>query len=165
MSANTWTRYADERPAVAGLYEWRMASKALPDGVLIVVAEMRVRGAGFKTVLSPEFDHWDGNRVLVPADLEWRQTNISLNPWQRTPLVLGVEGLDVAACSHCGNAPSIEAHQLPASGGIVVNPYPWELTHWRFVCCAWGRTPQMRDPREIERIRRQTRSRPPEVQS
>ncbi len=62
MSAG-WTLYSERRPDKAGVYEWRVPSKAVPGAVLIVAAHMRMRGAGFSQVLSPSFDHWDGYRV------------------------------------------------------------------------------------------------------
>lgn len=152
-----WTRYADCKPESAGLYEWRVPSKAVPGATLIVAALMRVRGAGYENALSPEFDYWDGYRLHVQCDVQWRTTDLVLDK-HRTPAVLSIEGLELSPCSSCGRVPSIEAHQRPASGGIVCLPNPWNLNSWRFICCDWGSTPSMADPRDIERIRRATRA-------
>lgn len=152
-----WIRYKDEQPQEPGLYEWRVPSKSVPGMVLIVAANMRMRGAGFETVLSPEFDYWDGYRVLVQCDVQWRETLFMPQTYENTPAVLSIEGLDISPCSHCRKKPRIKAHQTSNMGGIVLNPCPWNLNTWRFSCCAWGETPRMDDPREIERIRRATR--------
>jgi len=157
QTQRTWTRYIDERPKEAGLYEWRVPSSAVPGMVLIVAAAMRMRGAGFETVLSPEFDYWNGYSVLVQCDVEWRETEFVPQKYQSTPAVLAIEGLDLSPCSHCGKVPRIKARHASSMGGIVLNPSPWNLNTWRFSCCAWGETPSMYDPREIERIRRETR--------
>ncbi len=153
-----WKRYSTERPVAAGIYEWRLPSKAVPGAVLIVAASMRKRGAGFEAVLSPEFDYWDGYRVHVRCDVEWRTTDFVPARHQRTPAVLSIEGLDISPCSRCGKVPHIEAHQRD-NFGTTICPDPWNLNSWRFMCCAWGSTPSMADPREIERIRRETRCR------
>jgi len=155
---NSWTRYSAERPTEAGIYEWRVPSKAVPGVVLIVASQMRMRGAGFETVLSPEFDYWDGYRVHVLCDVEWRPATFVPAKNQRTPALLGIEGLQLSPCSHCGNTPRIEAMQRD-SLGTTICPDPWKLNIWRLVCCSWGNTPWMTDPREIERIRRTTRGR------
>ena len=154
-----WVRFKDQRPTKAGLYEWRVPSSTAPGMVLIVAAEMRMRGAGGTDVLSPEFDYWDGYRVLVQCDVEWRPTDFVPGKYQRTPAVLGIEGLELSRCSRCGTVPGITAHQVHPQGGVICNPAPWRLNSWKFVCCAWGETPTMNDPREIERLRRETRGR------
>lgn len=163
MTLNTqrkvaWTRFRDAQPTEAGIYEWRIPSKAVPSAVLIVAAKMRMRGAGFENVLSPEFDYWDGYRVHVLCDVEWRATEFSPAKNQRTPHILSIEGLDISPCSCCGQVPRIEAHQSDRFGTTIC-PDPWNLNSWRLICCEWGSTPRMADPREAERIRRETRCR------
>ncbi|MCG2597361.1 hypothetical protein [Achromobacter insuavis] len=160
-TTSPWIRFKDQQPTKAGLYEWRVPSNTAPgqDMVLIVAAQMRMRGAGGTNVLSPEFDYWDGYRVLVQCDVEWRPTDFVPGKYQRTPAVLGIEGLELSHCSRCGKVPGITAHQVHPQGGVVCNPVPWRLNSWKFVCCAWGETPTMNDPREIERLRRETRGR------
>lgn len=151
-----WVRYSENKPTEAGLYEWRIHSKTASGLIMIVLATIRLRGAGFKNALSPEFDYWDGHQVHVKSNVEWRPTDIVLLKNQRTPLVLSFEGLDISPCSYCGKVPQIEAHQRD-NFGVTFNPYPWFFNSWRFVCCEWGTTPRMSDPRDIERIRRETR--------
>lgn len=159
MTTNSpWIRLKDQAPTEAGLYEWRVPSKAVPGAVLIVVAKMRKRGAGFESVLSPEFDYWDGYRVHVRCDVAWRPTDYAPTAHQRTPIVLGIEGLELAPCSCCGKTPHFEAVQRDAYGQTIC-PDPWNLNSWKFQCCSWGSTPWMADPREIERIRLETRGR------
>lgn len=155
---NPWVRFNDAHPTEEGFYEWRVPSKALPGVVLIVAAKMRMRGAGFEYVLSPEFDYWDGYRVHVQCDVEWRNLSVKLKENQSSIVVLSIEGLEVSECSHCGQIPTIEAVDVSRYGGVAFSPNPWNLNTWRFTCCNWGSTPRMSDPREIERIRRLTRN-------
>lgn len=155
---NEWTRFKASPPTEVGIYEWRIPSKAVPEMFIIVAAEMRWRGAGYKDVISPEFDYWDGYQVHVQCDVEWRKTTFLPEKNQRTPLVLSVEGLEISPCSHCGKVPSLRAHQV-SGYGVTVNANPWNLNSWQFVCCDWGSTPSMGDPRIIEKIRRETRCR------
>ncbi|KNE28185.1 hypothetical protein AFM18_08460 [Achromobacter spanius] len=156
---NAWVRLKDQVPTEAGMYEWRVPSSTVPGMVLIVAAKMRMRGAGGTDVLSPEFDYWDGYRVLVQCEVEWRPTAFVPGKYQRTPAVLGIEGLEISPCSRCGKVPGITAHQVHPHGGVICNPVPWQLNSWKFVCCAWGETPTLNNPLEIERIRRETRGR------
>lgn len=154
MSSDGWKLYSEERPTAAGAYEWRVPSKAVPGAVLIVTAHMRMRGAGYTSILSPSFDYWDGYQVHVRAPVEWR-ANEALEPTKEYECkVLSVEGLEPCECIYCGRVPRFEAHQRYSDGGLMVSPAPWDLNAWRFVCCSWGSTPTMKDPREIERTRR-----------
>lgn len=152
--ASGWTKFSERRPSEAGVYEWRIPSRAVAGAVLIVAAHMRYRSAGYERALSPEFDYWDGYELHVRCPVEWRETaeHGDLKTYQHR--VISVEGLDPCECIYCGKRPKLEAHQRARDGGIVCGPDPWELNSWKFVCCAWGSTPSLSDPREIERIRR-----------
>lgn len=154
-SAPDWIDYAVEKPSVKGPYEWRVPSASLPGEFVIVAAHMRVRGAGYEDdVLSPSFDYWDGYRVHVPKGIKWRETTEykSIKSYERP--VIGLEGLEHCECIYCRKKPRLRAAQTPSGGGIVVNPDPQHLNSWWLECCAWGRTPHLSDPREIERIRK-----------
>ena len=145
MSAaeNPWIDFAKDRPE-KGLVEWRIPSVAIPGMVVIVAAHMRVRGAGFVTVLSPIFDYWDGYRVHVPRGLQWRKAGLH-DIRTCDEKVIEIEGLDIAPCIYCGRVPSIKTYDQRS---------PHQSGAWRFQCCDWGNTPSMKDPREIEKVRR-----------
>lgn len=150
MSVRTddFIAYETQRPPAAGLYEWRVPSTAVPGLIIRCVAEYRIRGAGYTDVLSPAFDHWDGYRVIVPHGIGWRQT-MHENPIQ----VLEVEGVFVAPCPFCEQAPKWSAHAASMYGGFMICPEPHRLNYWQLSCCDWGRTPPFRDPRELCRVR------------
>jgi|TARA_A100000171_G_scaffold5712_1_gene4527 hypothetical protein len=150
-----WKLYSDERPTNAGVYEWRVQSKALPGLVLIVAVHMRWRGAGFERVLSPHFDYWDGYKVHVLSPVEWRETSDHADLKESGLKVVFIEGLEICPCIYCGQIPAIRGIKQYRDGGIGVNPEPWTMNSWKFECCAWGTTPWIDDPRKIERIRRQ----------
>lgn len=149
-----WVRYEDQRPESEGIYAWRVPSVALSGALVTFHAWMRVRGAGFKTVISPSFDHWDGYRVQVPSGTEWRPADDGAECKWHEVVRVGVEGLDFCVCPYCNKTPILDGYQRGASGGIVVSNDVHRFNHWWLNCCAWGKTPALSDPREIERIRR-----------
>lgn len=147
-SDNPWIDFAKTRPE-KGLVEWRIPSLAVPGMVVLVAAHMRERGAGFNTVLSPVFDYWDGYQVFVPAGLQWRKAGLyTIRTCDEK--VIGIEGLDVAPCIYCGKTPEIQTYDQRR---------PHQSGAWRFQCCSWGSTPAIKDPREIEKVRRKAFSR------
>lgn len=149
-----WRDYASNKPIVAGVYEWRLPSLSLPDAFVIFHAHMRMRGAGYSDVLSPSFDHWDGYRVIVPHGAQWREADVAVKCERHETTGLAIEGLEFAPCPYCGRVPQLEGHQAGRYGGFVCGPNPQHMNHWHLKCCAWGSTPALLDPREIERIRR-----------
>lgn len=151
-AATSWKPYIESPPAAAGVYEWRVPSVAVPGLVVTFAANMRMRGAGFRDVLSPSFDTWDGYRVLVPGGTEWRECEpMELRP--HAVARLGVEGLQFVACPYCGNVPSLHG-LIRSSGGVSMSSDPHRFNSWWLECCPWGNTPELHDPREIECIRR-----------
>jgi len=136
------------------VYEWRMPSVSLAGEHIIVAAKMRWRGSGYDKCLSPNFDHWDGYRVRVPAGLQWRPVTCD----RGTPIhadLICVEGLEHSACIYCGESPKLNGCQRSNQGGVFINGDPWHFNSWWLSCCQWGHTPHLSDPREIERIRRE----------
>lgn len=149
-----WIKYAEQRPVTAGIYRWRMPSKAIPGIVVSLLEKFRMRGAGYENVLSPSFDYWDGYRVHVPAELEWQDVELpadfSLN--ERTRELI-VDGLHIDPCPFCKKVPSLRAYQYAAYGGLVVCPSPQNLNSWSLECCSWAKTPSYDDPRKLTETR------------
>jgi len=158
-----WVNYADKRPETAGVYEWRVPSKALPGEVVIVAAHMRKRGAGYHDVLSPVFDYWDGYRVHVPEGLQWRETSENKLIKSYEQKLLGIEGLTHCACIYCGKTPTLHAVQGGRDGGVVISGAPHHLNIWWLECCQWGKTPHLSNPRDIEEVRRKAVARAKEM--
>lgn len=158
-----WITYADDHPKTAGAYEWRVPSKTLPGEIVIVAAHMRERGAGYRDVLSPVFDWWDGYRVHVPEGLQWRETNEHKGIEKYKQKLLGLEGLTHCACLYCGKVPSLHAVQGGGNGGVVVGGAPQNLNVWWLECCTWGKTPHLANPRDIEAMRRRAIARAKEM--
>ena len=151
MSAvSSWINYTEHKPPKEGPYEWRMPSKGTPGVVIVFAACMRLRNAGWETVVSPSFDYWDGYRLNLPEGIQWRETteHASLQSYERK--MLAVEGLDIAPCPYCGKVPSFET----AGRGYHYGADPHDVALWSFKCCGWAKTPWMDDPRKIEAIRR-----------
>lgn len=148
-----WRPYADDKPQAPGFYEWRLESRACPGLTLGVFAKFRERGAGYDTVLSPEFDHWNGYRVHVP-NCEWREAPSGLTERDRLKVSF-VEGIALEPCPFCKAVPSWEATECSSSGGVVICPRPGDLNSWRVRCCRWAASPWFNDPRKLAEARAQ----------
>ncbi len=150
-----WTLYSERKPTQEIPYEWRVPSATVPGMTLIVAAYMRTRWAGYSEALSPVFDYWDGYCLHVQAPVEWRETAEHGELKRHDVKVISVEGLEPCACIYCGKVPTLKAEARARDGGLWCSPPPWQLNSWRFVCCAWGSTPWLDDPRAIEVRRRE----------
>jgi hypothetical protein len=150
-----WTLYSERRPTHEMPYEWRVASKAVEGLTLIVAAWMRTRWAGYSEALSPVFDYWDGYRLNVESPVEWRETEGHNDLKRHDIKIIEVEGFKPCACIYCGKVPTLKAEARARDGGLWCSPPPWNLNSWRLVCCQWGSSPWMDDPRKIEEKRRE----------
>lgn len=153
MSDTEWRDYAKEKPN-AGVCEWRVPSCVINGLFIIVAAHMRLRNAGYGTVLSPHFDHWDGYNIILPDGMQWRHTSENLGIKSYEVVTIAVEGLELSPCIYCKKTPKLEPIQRAYGGGVIVANEPHKFNAWCFKCCAWGNTPTYSDPREIERVRR-----------
>lgn len=155
-----WTSYADAKPGREGDYEWRLPHASLEGLVLIVAAKMRERGAGYSRAISPSFDYWDGYRLHVPSGLQWRPMPEGSKPLdQYETRIIGIDGVEFHECIYCGKTPTLKGVQRAIGGGVYVGSDPHRLNSWWLQCCAWGATPHLDDPRELDRIRRAALSR------
>lgn len=146
----TWISYNDHPPLNAGVYEWRMPSEVCKGLFVTLHDHFRLRGAGYKDVLSPSFDHWDGYHVLVPAGLEWRPSDKELKRNESTQAI--PEGVELDPCPFCKKIPTWRSNE--SSGwGVVVNARPQRLNNWWILCCAWAQSPKYKDPRDLARTR------------
>jgi hypothetical protein len=127
------------------VYEWQSPSKRIKDVVVQFQAKMRMRGAGYKQVLSPEFDDWDGWNVIVPKNTLWRE--LESKEQSKNILVVGCE--EVFACPYCEKIPILVGIEESYSGGITICAHPHEFNSWWLECCRWARTPHFSDPREL----------------
>jgi hypothetical protein len=147
----------DDRPWTAGLpprkpgiHEWRVPHRRHPDLHVVFLARMRLRGAGHESVHSPEFDHWDGWSVHVPAHVEWRvPADPSLLPKDRYYTQLRVEELTPEPCPFCGRTPTLHGCQTGGGSGIVIGAKPFDYDSWNLTCCAWATSPRMSDVRKL----------------
>jgi hypothetical protein len=148
-----WIRYAERRPDSAGVYEWRVPSKAVPGLIVTFFAHMRQRGAGHKDVISPAFDRWDGYNVNVPAGTEWRDAVGAPETKGHQFTSVGVEGIDLAPCPFCKKRPRWVAVEQSRDGGMFIASKPHEYNSWWLECCNWARTPHYPDPRDLAAAR------------
>lgn len=137
-------------PREQGIYEWRLPLRGGKGLHVVFMARMRLRGAGFENVYSPEFDHWDGARVQVPADVEWRiPADPSLLPKDRYYTQLRIEGLTPEPCPFCTRTPTLHGCQTGGGPGIVMGAKPFHYDTWNLKCCSWATSPRMGDVRRL----------------
>lgn len=149
-----WREYADTPPKSEGVYEWQVKSVACSQMVVRVLAHFRKRGAGYRDVLSPEFGHWDGYKIIVPSGTRWREPTTSVDlPKYRQELIC-VEGLDPSPCPFCRRQPKVKGVQRAMGGGIVISGDAHTFNSWWYECCSWAKSPHFSDPRELEGARR-----------
>lgn len=131
--------YREEKPPAAGWYVWRLPHKFIEGVTLIFLAKYRKRGAGFESVLSPEFDHWNGYRVLLPkGSIEWAEyTGEPPKPGCELLEVVGVENVD---CPFCKNKPKWRY------SGRYICAGPTNTDSYRLECCQWANTVRMENP-------------------
>lgn len=132
-----WTLYSESAPTAEGMYDWRLPSKATNGIVVQFPAKMRWRSAGFEKVLSPEFDWWDGWKVIVPAYTLWR-------PYSSDAIVI-VDSDAIIACPFCKTVPKLYGH-AEHGNGVLIPSSPYEYNAWWMECCEWCRTPIFYDP-------------------
>ncbi|WP_241173591.1 hypothetical protein [Serratia marcescens] len=124
-----WINYSERRPETAGVYLWRMSSRAAKDINVIARKKFRLRGAGYQDVLSPEFDYWDGYSVTVPSELQWAENDESV------PDILFESLPEANECPFCKKRPIIKAFEWDR--GCRVNPEPYILNKFQLKCCGW----------------------------
>ncbi|WP_191923020.1 hypothetical protein [Pantoea agglomerans] len=124
-----WVKYSDRKPDAAGVYLWRMGSRKVKGLTVVARSKFRLRGAGYKNVLSPEFDYWNGYSLVLPAELEWAEDDQSLAD-------ITFENLPPAKkCPFCQKAPVIKAFEWDR--GCRVSPEPYILNQFQLKCCGW----------------------------
>lgn len=132
-----WIKYSEQKPEKAGVYLWRMDSETVKGEKVIARKRMRSRGAGYQSVLSPEFDYWDGYRLHVPDDLEWMEDD------ETKPEVDFTGCENISECPFCNKVPVLQGY----SG--FWSPKPQDLNQFKLVCCKWNGSPTYNDPREL----------------
>jgi hypothetical protein len=147
--------YRKEKPLIAGWYVWRLPHRFLEGVTLVFLAKYRKRGAGFETVLSPDFDYWDGYRVLLPSgSIEWAEYD-GEDP-KRGKELLDVVGVDNAPCPFCKNKPTWRYH-----GRYICAP-PTDTEYFYLECCHWfdGFKSRMANPIKLATTRNEALSAP-----
>jgi hypothetical protein len=140
--------YRVDPPKIEGWYIWRAHHKSLKDLTLIFLARLRERGAGYENVLSPEFDYWDGNRVILPkGPIEWAECGDS-TPGRGRDLI-EVVGVMSSPCPFCREVP------IWRYGRRFIGAGPLDAAYFYLECCGWfnGFSMRMIDPRQLAQAR------------
>jgi hypothetical protein len=120
--------YSKSKPP-EGRYIWRMLHKS-KSFTLIFTAEQRARWAGYRDVISPEFDYWDGYSLLLPEGLiEWAEIPVGIS--HLNGKILEIVGVKNTNCPFCGNQP-----EWRSSGGYI-GASPLDQPDFHLECCKW----------------------------
>jgi hypothetical protein len=105
---------------MAGVYIWR---RTLDSGIVInFKSDFRLRGAGLKTVLSPDFDNWNGYKVIVPKNVEWREVEENDNK-------INIENTEIKCCPFCNKQPILSFKS------VYIGSTPMNATDFNLKCC------------------------------
>jgi hypothetical protein len=144
--------YAKEKPPHPGWYIWRVNHNKIKNVKITFSAQFRARGFGSNSILSPEFDHWDGYRTLLPKAIEWayyreikedvhfKKATMRIHKRNR---VLNVNDLYVRRCPFCQKIPELKY------SGSFIGATPIDSEWWQFNCCQWATSPRMSNPVEL----------------
>jgi hypothetical protein len=120
IKTNEFKNYDKIKPETVGTYIWR---RTLKSGIVInFKSDFRLRGAGFKKILSPEFDHWDGYKVIVPKNVEWREVEENDNQ-------INVENFEIKSCPFCNSQPTLSARSE------YIGSTPMNAKEFNIKCC------------------------------
>lgn len=144
-----WIAYAERKPEAAGAYRWRLPSTGVPGLFVTFLAHMRLRGAGYENVVSPVFDYWDGYRLLLPQGVQWQAVEGPTDVKWHGYGEVQAEGVDPCACPYCESVPVLKGAKRYNDGTLSHGASPHEYSSWWLECCAWARTPQYKDPRDL----------------
>lgn len=133
-------------PPCEGLYVWRLPHKIKKDLTLIFLAKYRERNAGYNTVVSPEFDYWDGLNLLLPeGPIEWAE-------YDGEELEFRSEILDVVdvkndPCPFCKKVPQWNYYTPLVTAG------PIDAISFSLNCCQFAGFVRMEDPALLSETR------------
>jgi hypothetical protein len=131
--------YSKNKPPCPGWYVWRVRHKTMEDVLITFLAQFRVRGTGFTKIVSPEFDYWDGYKVLLPKVIEWAPYK-GEKPKDYNNKVLNINSLYIARCPFCKETPEL------IYSGRFIGATPIDSEYWQFSCCGWASSPRIINP-------------------
>lgn len=144
----SWIPWSVKQPENPGMYWWRLKSAVLPELTLVFI-DAAIKRNG---VIAAPFSHWDGWRSRIPP-CEWKPLKENILHTRGLNL-LAVEGLEFQTCPFCGKIPRLLGCRR-IDGGMLITATPQNYNYWSLCCCEWGCSPEYKDPRELERIRRE----------
>lgn len=145
----SWISWKDRQPMKRDMCWWRLKSAVLPELTLVFIAAAAI----CNDCVVPPFFHWDGWAPKVPP-CEWKPATES-DLCTYGAYYLSIENLEFHPCPFCGKTPRLNGQQRCSDGGVVISASQQNYNCWWLKCCSWGGSPPYKDPREIERIRRE----------
>lgn len=145
----SWIPWSVKQPENPGMYWWRLKSAVLPELTLVFIDAAAI----CNDCVVPPFFHWDGWAPKVPP-CEWKPATES-DLCTYGAYYLSIENLEFHPCPFCGKTPRLNGQQRCSDGGVVISASQQNYNCWWLKCCSWGGSPPYKDPREIERIRRE----------
>ena len=138
--------FREKQPICEGLYVWRLPHKIKKDLTLIFLTNYRERNAGYDTVLSPEFEYWDGFNLILPeGPIEWAEYD-GEDPKPGGEL-LEIVGVKNDPCPFCKKIPQWKCY-YPCVAATPIIAKSFSLK-----CCQFANTVFMEDPALLSETR------------
>ena len=130
LKKENYNRIKDGLPKESGYFIWKTKIEGFD---IIFPSKMRLRGAGLRNVLSPEFDYWTGFKLILPKEIEeWSELDDSFKisgKANQTPKDLKIIGVSLNKCPFCKNEPTIKYSWK--------DEYPNKNSTFEINCCSW----------------------------
>lgn len=128
--AVTFHDYRKVKPSDEGWYIWRLPHKFIEGVTVIFLSKYRERGAGYETVMSPQFDYWDGYQVLLPkGSIEWAEYDGE--PPKPGHNLIDIVETDNLPCPFCQKVPTWRY------SGRHITAEPNDTDYFYLECCRW----------------------------
>lgn len=151
-----WIRYSEQAPDSPGVYWFRGLNSRIEG--LEVTFPVKVKKLEFVTrgdlqpILIPEIAFWEYKEYIMP-ECSWFTQPCAKTGSKYSFAPVFVKGISFARCPYCGKVPQL-IYRPYYSGRYIYGTNPLAARRWALRCCAWGNSPTISDPFELERIRR-----------
>lgn len=147
-SDNPWRSYDDEKPDVLKIYEWSVPHVTFTDMRAMFLEKYISRLAGNEYVKYPRFSRWNGYEIITPEGVMWRHTRSVPENWGKHRIT-SIEGVNLSPCPFCKSVPEFHGIKRLKNGFTEICAPAYEINMWWLECCAWAKTPHMKDPRVL----------------
>lgn len=135
--------YYTIKPEKEGYYLWKVPHKRKPDISITFISQFRLRGAGYQNILSPDFDYWDGYRIILPKQIEWDYYTGPIPQTYKDTVDINNLFKTITICPFCKQIPKLVYSPNHIGGTAIDSEY------WYTECCSWVKSPRYNNPIEL----------------